>query len=104
VTILPWGIRNLTDFPRHPQYCSCPPRSILAQSATGHVEYLPRLLLIDASARVAFGSFSEAHRNFLSVRCVPIAEARITFFSVSFGENRCSELIFRGGNVLKAGP
>jgi len=25
VTIQPWGIRNLTDFPRHPQYCSCPP-------------------------------------------------------------------------------
>ena len=25
MTIQPWGIRNLTEFPRHPQFCSFPP-------------------------------------------------------------------------------
>jgi hypothetical protein len=54
---------------------------------SGHADYLPRLLLIDASARVALGSFSEAHRDFLSVRCVPISAPYDEILSVSFGEN-----------------
>jgi len=35
---------------------------------------------------VSFGSISEAHRYYLSVRCVPISEPQEAVFSVSFGE------------------
>jgi hypothetical protein len=40
--------------------------------------------------RDSVGSFSEAHREYLSVRCVPIAASRYPIFSVSYGDNRRS--------------
>ena len=36
-----------------------------------------------------------ARRNHMGARCVPIAEARTAIFSVCFGENRRSKLVFR---------
>jgi len=36
------------------------------------------------------GSLTAAHYNFLSVSCVPFAEARTAIFRVCFGENRLS--------------
>jgi hypothetical protein len=41
-----------------------------------------------------FESISVACDNFLSVRCVPKAEAHVAFFSVSFGENRRQKKIY----------
>jgi len=38
---------------------------------------------------------SEAHRNLMRVRCVPFAASRDALFSVSFRENRHSDLIFQ---------
>ena len=35
---------------------------------------IQRLLLVDATARVALGSFLEARRDYLSVRCVSFGE------------------------------
>jgi hypothetical protein len=34
---------------------------------------------------------SSDRQNYMGVRCVPKAEAHVSFFSVSFGENRRSE-------------
>ncbi len=45
-------------------------------------------MLIEATTRVALGSLTAAHHNFLSVRCVPFAASPHAHFSVSFGENR----------------
>jgi hypothetical protein len=39
------------------------------------------------------GSLTAARHNHLGVRCVPIAEAQVTSFSVSFGENRRSDSV-----------
>jgi hypothetical protein len=36
---------------------------------------------------VCFGSFLAAHREYISVRCVPISAPYTAHFSVSFGEN-----------------
>jgi hypothetical protein len=38
--------------------------SIPPQSATGHADYQPLLLLIDATTRVALGSITANHRNY----------------------------------------
>jgi hypothetical protein len=43
--------------------------------------------------RISVGSLTAAHNNYAGVRCVPNSEAQITLFSVSYGDNRRSELI-----------
>jgi hypothetical protein len=45
---------------------------------------------------VGSGSISAAHRECLSVRCVPNSEAQVELFSVSFGENRRSDSVCQG--------
>ena len=51
-----WSTRNLTDFRRQAQYYSFQPVNPAKFLPSGQVDYLPRLLLIDASERVSFGS------------------------------------------------
>jgi hypothetical protein len=44
-----------------------------------------------------------ARRNYLGVRCVPIAEAQVTSFSVSFGENRRSDFTTQSLRCAQSG-
>jgi hypothetical protein len=38
----------------------------------------------------------DTHSNYLSVRCVPIAEAQVTSFSIYIGEYRRSDFVDQG--------
>jgi hypothetical protein len=62
--------------------------SIPPQSSTGHADYQPLLLPIDATTRVALGSLTANHRNYpgVSIYSVPFSAPHHALLSVSFGE------------------
>jgi hypothetical protein len=62
-----WGIRNLTDFRRHAQYCSFPPVIPAKFQPPGQADYRSLVVLIDATTRVALGSVAAAGESILSV-------------------------------------
>jgi hypothetical protein len=90
--------------PRTSKICLIPAGQSCQNFAARHTGYLPRLLLIDASARVALRSFLAARFKNLGVRCVPFAASHEGLFSVSFGENGRSELIFQSRKSALSGP
>ena len=63
----------------------------------------PKLASCFDAMGVGFGSISEAHHNFLRVRCVPFAASQDMLFSVRLRGSRRPELVFQGRQSAHSG-
>ena len=99
-----WGIRNLTNCRQHSQYCSFQQTIPAKFLPSGQADYLLRFLPIDASAKVAIGSLTAAHHNYLGARCVPFSAPYTAHFSVSFGENSRSDSVNQRPRCAQRSP